>query len=112
MNAACKFRQKWKASVGTTFTKPRANFFAHPVLTNLQLKWVVAQLAPPRSGSPDPEEEALSVDMLDRPLAPAGRDEWGTRYLGVAAVANLEHVQRGCKMAPKKLVVQNCRKKY
>ena len=71
-------------------------------LANLQLKWVVTHFAAPRSGRPDPEEQALPVDVLDRPLAPAGRDEWGAIDLAVATVANLEHVQMGgCKMAPK-----------
>ena len=69
--------------------------------TNLHLKWVVAHLAAPRSGRPDPEEEALPVDVLDRPLAPARGDEWGAIRLCVATVANLEHVQWGCKMAQK-----------
>ena len=64
-------------------------------LANLQLKWVVAHLAAPRSGRPDPEEEALPVDVLDRPLAPARGDEWGAIRLCVATVANLEHVQLG-----------------
>ena len=65
----------------------------------------MAHLAPPRCGRPDPEEKALLVDMLDRPLAPTGRDEWGAIDLAVATVANLEHVQWGSKMAEKKPIL-------
>ena len=61
----------------------------------------MAHLAAPRCGRPDPEEKALLVDMLDRPLAPAGRDEWGAIDLAVATVANLEHVQWGLQNGPK-----------